>query len=515
MLGIARVFSRKSSIVLADVNAVMHALHRYHMSDVRAQGVASVVSGGTAGISLRTGDTARFDRITLPARKKRRKSAGSDAGLGPALCEDQFTSIGSLGELDLAEGGTEMDIVNAMEMVFPSVLVPRLGGEPNMGMYKNSASRSGSRRPPKYRARDQDITLQGSSGLLDSAAGDLFGSGMDLSLGFSGSNSVADVLQLGNSPMPTAKQDFDEHKDFQAVFGSEGSTAPERTSIASVRTQVVPNPENNIELLPGLDGQGMLQFEDLGFSPVQPFTIGHMPAAPTTDAATRNVSAVGSTALESRVKSFRRKEPTTVVMDEVTELSAEHIRACLEDASDTLMPSGAIRKCRKRRASGDDCALEYAYTMAPIFVSFAPEVVQMWNEVVRDPELAKFKCGNAEAFQQQPIIANLPTNYGIPELPVPERPMPGDDTYIASPATPPYAQAETRNISSRATNMRTPEGMRANSAVPFPDLDGFSGHSLSLEAGRLSSIGLTGSRASREPEFLRDQAFENVSQISF
>jgi N terminus of Rad21 / Rec8 like protein len=205
LLGVARVFARKSALVLADTNNLLHALQRYTVPQLsqtssrkRARGEVSIdpscrhhPRGTNEPISLAPSDQGDLSRITISCGKKRRietrAAATVDDGkdLSPiglsrnAPSDPLFTHW--------LESQPEFDMEAAIEMAFPSITFNKnrvsggkgfeagssdgggierhisYSGDPKNSIRNTVTSKSSSDTHKgstfTYRARPQDITL--------------------------------------------------------------------------------------------------------------------------------------------------------------------------------------------------------------------------------------------------------------------------------------------------------------------------------------------------------------------
>lgn len=208
MLGVARVFARKSDIVLSDSNALLQALQKHSLTTLGFDGKGAGARGFIQpSITLREADpNDAFNRITLPAQSKRKRSDGKaetakkllSAGTKGAVTSLAVALQGDPAAIDLPaslpwlDSQVCFDMEGAMEMAFPSLSVPgfddasRALESDSDGTFTGSAEgtpsqRKGSGSKSTFRARPEDITLsQEQNRLTDSdlmlssrASGDL------------------------------------------------------------------------------------------------------------------------------------------------------------------------------------------------------------------------------------------------------------------------------------------------------------------------------------------------------
>jgi N terminus of Rad21 / Rec8 like protein len=190
MLGVARVFARKSDIVLGDSNALLHALQKFSSAPLGTDGSARGGRGRIQGsITLGDADPNAFNKITLPAKRsgsKRKRTTGDDDTEEELSSQGNTKGVTSLAvalqgdpsAIDLpaltpwmdSQFQFDFDVDAAMEMAFPSISMPASGkrskgvGPESNGVYDGSnghLSSSGKKSGSKstYRARTEDITI--------------------------------------------------------------------------------------------------------------------------------------------------------------------------------------------------------------------------------------------------------------------------------------------------------------------------------------------------------------------
>lgn len=414
MLGVVRVFSRKSTIILADVNAIMHAIKRYKLQQSnratgkkRARDNLSMTSADNhQGISLKKGeDTARFDLITLPLGKK--KTSGTATGL-TRTSDVPSRSAGTVSrgkpsqssllphDLSLADGG-ELDVLAAMETVFPTVLVPRTGVDIASGLSSPSSGiKSETQKRILYSARDQDITLTAPDrnneyndfGMLEE---DLQFNLLSDSLPNDSNSGVLFVSQNpGVAPLPDGSQSGDrlspvaqlgeplgiEPLDLEPLhFGTPSAAESSRERVSeplqggtmaksaskSARqegTKSIPEPKTKVTESPAENSEVKKTPEKVD---------------------DQNTSSRGVKPLSTGRK---RKSPG-VRDDKVTELPPSEIRRCLNDTTDIVIdcPGDRLINKKARRVSEDSITLA-----VPTFLqSFAKDITDVWEEVTVQP----------------------------------------------------------------------------------------------------------------------------------
>jgi hypothetical protein len=177
MLGVTRIYARKSAFVLADMNALLHSLHRFsatHTINERKRKREGDASESTALLSqadvqdpFSLATANNFAKITLPVRKKRLlgqhanvaglPNAGGNAVDGQAIlstisAQSAYADNLTMFALPWEASQIPLDIEAALAMAFPSVKM-----EPVEDANSLSTNRAQSR--STYRAREQDITM--------------------------------------------------------------------------------------------------------------------------------------------------------------------------------------------------------------------------------------------------------------------------------------------------------------------------------------------------------------------
>lgn len=178
MLGVVRVYSRKSNIMLSDVNAILVMLSKHlgtkesTRNHKRPHDAQQTQAGqrNTDNITL-SGDKgiASYDAITLPATKRRRRGISDDK-----IPWDGITNSG-VPEPDFSQWiptlrQNELDVFVAMDTIFPSTLVPQNAELPLefAETPDSSLNRSSSRQ--YFHAREEDITLNPTGDIFENAS---------------------------------------------------------------------------------------------------------------------------------------------------------------------------------------------------------------------------------------------------------------------------------------------------------------------------------------------------------
>lgn len=431
MLGVVRVYSRKSTYILQDVKNVAQSLKRHsnHQS-TRARGAkrGREISNRSAGdkISLDAGDDiANFDQITLPAtkRQRERRTSGNDlpgsrSGRGHLTdsAENRSRSTFQIGDLSFGESG-DIDVVQAMETLFPSVIVPPLRDHLESGLNSPSSGfRSENLATPLYKARDEDITLTAPSANLQDLGYEMFDEDLSVSLRSDPSSRAGD----GRGGMEDGLEDA---ADMAAAFGAHRLDL----SAAGTQEQTVPvhNPPDElftiadpIEMEPPRTGpphhapaqadrpRGQPESEDDGLSTkgggrksvrskaVEAENGNTTPFRTPSPNKTIPVSvAKFSTARKRRTPRFR--------VDEVTELSPTEVRACLHDTTDIVLPKEHRRVNRKQVRKTE--SREEDFPMPDFLAGFSTDITALWNEVSSQTTI---DTDSREASPPRPLQSN-------------------------------------------------------------------------------------------------------------
>eukprot|EP00737_Agarophyton_chilense_P002886 gb/GEZJ01003321.1/.p1 GENE.gb/GEZJ01003321.1/~~gb/GEZJ01003321.1/.p1 ORF type:complete len:565 (-),score=70.11 gb/GEZJ01003321.1/:5626-7320(-) len=406
MLGVVRVYSRKSEFVLKDVQSIVDALkrldvHTQSKSSGRKRGrdVAPSLStrgGGIKGISLEEGqDLARLDMITLPVSKKHRTrtyaipSLGKGRSLKSRYNEvkiDGEQSVASLGDISISMA-PELDVFEAMETLFPSVVVPRFGQQ-QRGTSRTPSSdlQSETQRSLLHRAREEDITLVPSTG-FGNLRQELFLEDLPVSL-----ESQQPSVLIQPEPVLSSGEDQDGIRPFAV-----GSDVP-----SSAMEDVYPPRDS---LPPQDDFVAALEPEDIEPLQIVPFALGDTPSQliEGRNAIEETREGIPALTMKASVKSAksssedrstkktvdpmsavplstRTKRISRVRFDDITELSPEQIRASLQDTSDIVLADGEERYSRRRGKHFRGVASKSSEIPLSLF-SFPESIVDMWNEL--------------------------------------------------------------------------------------------------------------------------------------
>lgn len=392
MLGVVRVYSKKSTIILSNVNAVVEDLKRYSRNqDAVRRGAKrkrrGTVSGDNTNVSLAAeDDVARFESITLPVQKRSRSKSRTYAL--PALSsgrskESRLPDSFGNPNFDHSGANMDMDVLQAMETVFPSIPVPQLGE--HLSSRHTSRNTSDRQRLLMYEARDQDITLAAPMANLDNMEYAMFDEDLPVSIHSDpsadlGNRSGSDWLNNDLGIQAGAALDFHPSSGGR----SRSRTASEISRDATPKSSVI-NRNNSIsfavaerqrreDVAPPIAEEG---YDMAGPPPITEEQIsspqGQPLRAPITGSKRRN-EADHAVVARSAVKKKRAKR---LVMDDVTELSPGHIRSCLRDTSDLVQTDSRTTRKKGRRSSVN------AMLCMPHYISLFPKQIgSLWNDVV-------------------------------------------------------------------------------------------------------------------------------------
>lgn len=480
MLGVARVFSRKSSIVLSDVNNVLAAIHRHQSQVMDKPGGSkrrrsSDVSGPSGAVTLGT-DTAsaRFDKITLPAHKTRRKSTDKGgASSGPEFLLTQEAPLDQYGRdpnwnLDnpLQINGTNL------EMEFPTI---------NLGSLLDG--RSASPKPPQgsmsFQAREQDITLLPGSdlGLLSDAPPEVGLGSIDGNLSLSLSNPPGLSPQVLADPPNIAEA----QQQFRDAFAGPPRQSSSPNAPVSVLDMEVMEPLPMTSPGPGQSRSPQGKSPEAIPSPTGIQKTGRKERRSSTETGTTKKSK----------RSLRiLKYPST----DQTELPTRHIRDCLNDTSDIVIPPDISRPSRKRNK-------KVTQTLESMFLAYNPLSKihgDLWQDLVVKPSLNITPSTHGSS----------PAQPGAPGVDLPARKIPTPPPIAKEFALPPLPDFDNFMLAESAAP--PPQAVGSISGSDGRQPSGASGPSGSHASGAMS-IPQSSSVASKGPEVLRDQALEGVS----
>lgn len=413
MLGVVRVFSRKSTIILADVNLIMKTIQRitFHESSKtttrkRSRSVASMMSADHRGITLQQGEeTARFDQITLPMRKKRKATPSGPQAQSDALSK----SVGSLSkgvlsqlslpmqDLSLGDSG-ELDVLAAMETVFPAVLVPRHGVNLPSGLNTPSSGyKSEKQKGMLYSAREQDITLTDPGRQIDFGDYSLFDEDLQFSLHSAELSNAESSRPLclsqprDHGAQPRTASPIDPFNVLQ-----EEPLIPLVIEPLQLEPLAIENPRRE-DALPGTEQE---QGAELPFGKkAEKKTPQNSPKVKAKTCVTSSEEEqlpYRTPENDSRervqpvppVSTGRKRKFPALRVDAVTELPPSEIRRCLNDTSDIVLDSSENRCSVRRSTRARNDASPFA--LPGFMASYAMEITDVWKELTlpafMDPE---------------------------------------------------------------------------------------------------------------------------------
>lgn len=422
MLGVVRVFSRKSTIILADTNSVMNALKRYKTQQAgklsgkkRSRNAANIASGEN-DINLQQGEEqARFELITLPMRKKR-KSGGGGAQAQPlgALTKSGgsqsrgYLSHGSfwMGDPSFLDSA-EVDVITAMQTVFPTVVVPRLGEHLPSGLNSpRSVHNLGSQRKMLYSARDQDITLSAPMGQLGGIGYDMFEEDLHGSIR---SNPISNA----ENSRPLWMPEIQDNGEFAQAFGGSVSNDHSKSLGSNNEGHISPFPAPNMKL-----SIEPLEFEPLDIEPIQlapalsakkktkESGLVTSVSTPCSQDASRSVKTPDINPGSNRIvplppttASGRKRRSAALRVDRVTELSPSEIRGCLNDTTDIVLADFQERQIRSGRKSRRASKEHLTLAIPGFLTTFSKDITDLWRDVTVPPFTA---MDDREAIEAPP-----------------------------------------------------------------------------------------------------------------
>lgn len=426
MLGVVRVFSRKSTIMLSDLSSILQTLSRFKAasqalpSRKRHRDMQAAPPGACSNISLKPHEAnAQYEAITIPAIKKRRRQAGIDVsnGISPRIhTDDAFLS-----SLPDTPSSAEHNVLTMMETFFPSVPTPHGpdGVSLSPGLTpRSSGNHSETYRHLEYAAREEDITLPVQGIALDPiAVTDMFdddeamGSAGPSIGGRSSSDRLSIVRSLfqpagdgsGSVPLPDNARD----QDIPIPAADLALMEPidlEPLQLTDLPARMIPRVQAQIDLTEADDGAAQAQGSNerqrasviadvsrgngTGALPTSDHMLGEERVESTLDEAaeegregvrgTRRAKTVGT-----KTGRTRNRREDEMAIDETTELSAREFRTFLNDTSDIVLASDEdrtnVRKGRGRRRGGDQMR-----KLPKLMGRFAKELCDMWQEITDD-----------------------------------------------------------------------------------------------------------------------------------
>lgn len=422
MLGVTRVFARKSEIVLADSDSILNVLHKLSAK----HGVARFQDGAGAhrsqgnmynNITLGEPGPGDFHKITLPGKRngKKRNNRTSTAGwveenrteinptslpvslrIDPSKTIDVGSNTPEMHSLPWHSGQGSWDVGCAMEMAFPTVSQPTGSGDGTEGTPNQPGSQGDYAARSQYRAREQDITIPSAQqqtyfdadNLLNPSSAEkehfLLPAPGEISLSASGGANSGGLESDLFMDSPLA-----EIADFQNTFGraildrngeAPGGNVPQPDPLTPpkqvIRVSGERDPPTSMQRVPHtLQAGAPTAFNDVEIvgnrlDQKQPSSLGKFTGRPPRHPKTA--------ARETRVK-----------FDESTELPTSFIRECLNDTSSIMADptNPACRPKKKRRGSTPQSTLSHAFlqsTLISTVADSAPELLHMWKQLISD-----------------------------------------------------------------------------------------------------------------------------------
>lgn len=373
MMGVTRVYSRKSTIVLSNASKVLSALHRMHAealelnrkrrcSSEDAQPGAEVVAIGNHFV---TESPARFEDITLPARPRkriRRKSADTYT-LDLPIIIAQHSAVNMTGRRISNGAGSSI----GLDVQFPSI---QFGG---------SDTRLRTITTP-FRAREEDITLHPGS---DQALGS-----QDFAIDL---GDIARDLNFNRTSQFNEGSSYDNGSaEFAAAFGrktdSSGRGTPSARSGAPGRSMI--EPPLNVESVI-VEDMLMPEIERDPTSVTRTALPSNRTGHNTRDASSRTARK----SKRSSIETLRTKRSAGILSErmrytEQTELSTGQIREWQTNTTDIVIPPGAPRPYARRARAPTD-TLEELFNASNPFGDMADEIANLWLDNVVQPCLAE------------------------------------------------------------------------------------------------------------------------------
>lgn len=380
----------------------MNAIYRYNnmhqpnkgSGRKRSRGTATTISAADPhGISLPQGDeTARFEQITLPMNKKRKTTSGLQAhsdvlSRSVATLSRGMNSLPSLLMPDISLGDSgELDVLTAMETVFPVVLVPRHGVNLPSGLNTPSSGyKSGNHNNMLFSAREQDITLTNPDRQLGLGDFPLFEEDLQFSLhsdeiSNAENSHPLNLSQARNAPAPPHLTGQIEHLD-----ASEEPLVPPEIGPLQLEPLTIQNPKEDHapdkshgpiqELASAKTLQKDKSISNASEAKVKTsVTFSDEPPRVYTPDAN-----VGKRAEVQSLSTGRKRRSVAVQVDSVTELAPSEVRQCLNDTTDIVLEEFENRSSRKRSIRAKRESMSFA---VPGFLSaFTNEITDAWKEL--------------------------------------------------------------------------------------------------------------------------------------
>lgn len=384
MLGVVRVYSKKSTIILTDVSSVLEALNRSTRSQERSKGTKRKGERkALSGFPDDNDDVARFESITLPLSKKRRTRtyAPPTRSENRSQASLRTESLPHLSSSYLGETG-EIDVLRAMDTLFPSIPVPYLGEHLPSGLSTPSTGyRSGNNKSMRYKAREEDITMAAPMENLDNLDLGLFD--QDLAV----SNHSEDPQSAGSDGLMLI--DNGNAEDFAAAFGSQLESGAQRRHSNEVnRTEIAPHIPDDGHSFPER-GHDLDSKENK--SVASGFSHRNGSQKVTTSRKQRETTILSKSfpkgdqteaIVKSAIKRKKTRRASRVYFDQVTELPPSHIRSCLSDANDIILDEqqSRVTDTSSRRLAPELNFFDLGGTLS----SFPQQIIDLWKTVTAD-----------------------------------------------------------------------------------------------------------------------------------
>jgi N terminus of Rad21 / Rec8 like protein len=424
LLGVTRIFARKSAIVLADTNSLFHSLHSFsalHVlggkkrsrDDEPPNAMEFMAHAGRQLDAISLEPANYFDKITLPAKKKRMLEQTTALRVGVKTWsspdnEHEITSTLSqyLGQAynpnlhALPWDGSQipLDIDAALAMAFPTVKMEE----------DKSQSTGKDHSKSTFRAREQDITIQHSEELLHLGESDLLPGSIGRDELINGTVSLSPPQQdddSSNARASGSRTSLFAHAD--PIEVKDGTENDALLDFATMSDRFLsPEPTAAAEPIM-LSAMRREDSDNQYLNKVQPFKIRPNYSNPLQGVAegTRAKEAPSKNLISSEDHSIHNTEsfkasptvvnteniPATLAsrarrggimrVDQVTELSEGFLRDCLSNTSDILFRPEIVRFHRQNRT---DETL-HAKVWSTMVDNLAPQLQMLWKELIVIP----------------------------------------------------------------------------------------------------------------------------------
>lgn len=510
MLGVTRVYSRKSTIILSDVNRVLGALQKldanaFDLISPRRRKRSRVSVNRIADITLQSGKEAiaRFETITFPSPKRTRRRSVDTTFKNITFLEGLSGKPTAISE----ELDGVIDLDSHLDMHFPTIHIGQMDMRSGSVDPENILSQSS----PIFRAREQDITLPPSADLA-------FGSDLnliDLDLDpFHADVSLSVEANTDGTPHNVSQEKFDDGSDeFRAAFAQNLSSTPIRSSGdgSAIMTMLNPAPlADPVEV----SKQNVLGARGpLGTTKTSIQSIGRRRNRGTGERIKKRRSSTGTKRTSKR--SARILSPNLIITDQ-TELSVQFLRDCLRDTSDIVLSPGSIRPIGRRKKLPEETLESILMRSNPLGNSI-PEVREFWTNVMVKPFLGLPKSPANSNESEGPDQIPHPSISTSPPKPMghDQQSVHYDPVRIGTPPTQmeevlelTLEEDEIARNALKATDVIKSGSSNKERSIPS-DQSG-SGPSGGLSFAQSSSL------ESKAPEILRDNELEKVrNNVSF